>query len=190
MDEIKVQETNVETESTQTTQEVLTQEQPTSEDKSKSKTEILREMSKEYGVNLFDAEGLAKFKEYQEAQKTEQEKLQEKLAQYKEEVNQTKQKVSQYEAQIAGLELGIPQDRLADALALAKTNMTEGQSIKESLEIIQNKYPESFKQVKKGGVQAQVALGTQMNNEDDSTLNIDIDPAVARYEARKSNKKY
>lgn len=107
---------------------------PNKVDPKKERNELLRELSKEYGVNLFDAEGLKKFKEYTESQKTEQEKLQEQLSAYEQEKAQWQSAKLQYEAKLKASELGIAQDKLEDALKLA-----EGDP--EKLPDIIKKYP-------------------------------------------------
>jgi len=140
------------------------------------KNQILREMSKEYGVNLYSAEGLAAFKKFQEANKTEQEKLQDQLNSLKEKENEYKTKEESYQAQIAALQLGIAEDKLSDALALAKINMTEGQSIREGLEAVKAKYGDTFSKPKG---KTEVVIGTQLNPEDGA--HVVVDEALARY---------
>ncbi len=140
------------------------------------KNQILREMSKEYGVNLYSAEGLAEFKKFQDANKTEQERLQEQLNSLKEKENEYKTKEETYQAQIAALQLGIAEDKLKDAIALAKINMTEGQTIKEGLEAVKAKYGDTFGSVKG---KTEVVIGTQLNPEDGA--HVEIDEALARY---------
>lgn len=98
------------------------------------KNTLLRELSKEYGVNLFDAEGLAKFKEFTESQKSEQEKLQEQLKGYEEEKNRWQSEKLKYESKLKASELGISPDKLEDALKLA------GNDPSKLTEVVQ-KYP-------------------------------------------------
>lgn len=141
-----------------------------------SRDQILREMSKEYGVNLYSAEGLAKFKAFQEANKTEQEKLQDQLNSYKDKETEFKTKEETYQATIAALQLGISEDKLNDALALAKINMTEGQSIKDGLAAVKAKYGETFSKVK--STKTEVVIGTQLN--DSEPGHVEVDPVIAR----------
>jgi hypothetical protein len=81
---------------------------------------ILRELSTEYGVNLFEADGLKKFKEYTESQKTEQEKLKEQLTTYETEKEQWQREKLEYKAKLKASELRIKPDALEDALKLAE----------------------------------------------------------------------
>lgn len=85
----------------------------------KTKQELLREISKEYGINLFEAEGIQKFKEYQDSQKTATDKLNEQLEAYKSKETEWATSKLEYESKLKASELGIPQDRLEDALKLA-----------------------------------------------------------------------
>lgn len=95
---------------------------PTPKDPKEVRNELLRDMSKEYGVNLFDAEGLKQFKEYQESQKSEQMKLQEQLKAYEEEKAAWQSEKLNYQSKLKASELGIGAEYLEDALKLAGGN--------------------------------------------------------------------
>jgi hypothetical protein len=168
------QETNVTNEETNV-QETTTQEQPNVEVKAPTKQELLREMSKEYGVNLFDVEGLQAFKEYTEAQKTEQQKLQEQLVAYEEEKAQLQSKQLEYQAQLEAVKLGISVDKVQDALKLADNDPTK-------LVEVLKKYP-TFQSGK--GVQ----IGVQNpNNNNQPTGNTEAESYLA--EKAKLNPQY
>lgn len=157
-------------------------------EKAATKAEQLRELSKEYGFDAFKPEEvkskLAEFKAFQDSQKTEQEKLQAELDTLKKNENTHKAEKEKYEGQIAGLELGIPKEKLNDALVLAKNSLSDGQTIKDGLKAIQEKYKDTFKQ--NSGVTLQV--GSQMGNEDPNN-NKPIEPALARYIAKQEKAK-
>ena len=178
-EQLETTETIVETETTPETQV-----EKIEETKPLSKNDLLRDMSKEYGVNLFDAEGLAKFKEYQEAQKTEQERLQEKVESFNAEKLEFNTKIEAQEARIAGLELGIDTDKLNDAIALAKNNIKEGQSIRDGLKLIKEKYGDTFGKTK--GTNTEVVVGTQQA--EDMGTQVELDPALAAYLKQKDKK--
>ena len=169
----------------ETTTETIQTQEETPVVKQPTKAELLKELSKDLGFDAFNPKEVRKqfdaLKEFQESQKTEQEKLQEKLAIYEAKENSFKTREDDYEARIAGLELGISSDKLADALALAKNNITDGQSIKEGLALVKEKYAEMF--ITKGTGQ-KIVIGTQTNNKDDVQV-VTQDEALARYEARK-----
>jgi hypothetical protein len=142
-------DTTLETTEVDTTTETDTVESQV-ETKPQSKQELLRELSKEYGVNLFEAEGIAKFKEFQESQKTEQDKLQEQITALNDEKAQWQSKQLEYESKLEASKLGIPQDKIEDALKLA------GGDVKELANVIK-KYP--IFQSKDG-----ISIGIQDNN--------------------------
>jgi len=85
----------------------------------KSKNDLLREISKDNGINLFDVEGLKKFKEYQDSQKSELEKANELIDSYKTKETEWSNKENEFNSKLKASELGIPQEKLADALRLA-----------------------------------------------------------------------
>lgn len=98
------------------------------------KNEVLRDLSKELGINVFEAEGLKQVKELIDSQKSEQEKLQEQLEAYKTEKANWDKKSLEYESKLKASELGIASDKLEDALKLAGNDPTK-------LEEVIKKYP-------------------------------------------------
>jgi hypothetical protein len=134
------------------TNETTTQENTTEQPKVPTKNEVLRELSKEYGVNLFEAEGLKAFKEYTEAQKTEQQKLQEQLAAYEQTTAELQSKQLEYQAQLEAVKLGIAVDKVQDALKLADNDPTK-------LAEVIKKYP-TFQ----GGKGVQIGVQNPTNN--------------------------
>jgi len=95
----------------------------------KTKTELMREISKEYGINLFEKEGIEKFKEYQDSQKTATDKLNEELDLYKtRETDWTNEKLD-YESKLKATELGIPLDRLDDVKKLADNDPSKYEEV-------------------------------------------------------------
>ena len=87
-----------------------------------TKNDLLRELSKEHGVNLFEADGIKKFKGFQDSQRTDLEKLQTTINEYKTKETEWTNKQVEYDSKLKASELGIPQDKLADALKLADGN--------------------------------------------------------------------
>jgi len=104
------------------------------ETKPQTKTELMRELSKEHGIDLFSAEGIAKFKEYQDSQKTEQDKLQERISEFEAKESEWLKEKNDIASKLEASKLGIPQDKIEDALKLA------GGDIKELANVIK-KYP-------------------------------------------------
>lgn len=109
------------------------------ETKPQTKQELLRELSKEYGVNLFEAEGIAKFKEYQDSQKSEQDKLQEELELLNSEKAKWLEEKNEYASKLEASKLGIPQDKVEDALKLAGGDVSKLAEVVKKYPIFQNK---------------------------------------------------
>lgn len=103
-------------------------------DQKELRNKLLRELSQEHGVNLFDAEGLSKFKEYQESQKTELQRREEALKSYQEKETAWETERRQLVAQNKAMQLGIDTDHMEDALKLADNDP-------ERLEEVIKKYP-------------------------------------------------
>jgi hypothetical protein len=96
--------------------------EPVIEPKPQTKNELLRELSKEHGVDLFSAEGIAKFKTYQDSQKTAVEKLDERVKTFESKEAEWETEKLEYEGKLKASELGIAPDKLEDALKLADGN--------------------------------------------------------------------
>jgi hypothetical protein len=126
-----------------------------------SKTDLLRELSKEYDINLFDAEGIKKFKEYQESQKTDIQKKQDELDIYKTKETDWQTEKNGYVAKLKASELGIAPDKLEDALKLAGGNP-------DNLTEVLKKYP-IFKSTDGIKIGIQDKTGTTPPNVGDET---------------------
>lgn len=123
-------------------EEVVVEETPTPEVvdtvKAPTKEELLRELSKELGVNAFEPKEVkAKFDEFnawKDSQKTEQQKLQEKLQAYEAEKSAWDKQRLEYESKLKATQLGIKEDNLGDVLKLADNDP-------EKIADIVKKYP-------------------------------------------------
>ena len=107
---------------------------PAPTDQKASRQEILKELSKELGVNVFEAEGLKKVKELLDSQKTEAQKLQDKIATHEAEKATWAAEKLAYESKMKASQLGIHPDNIEDALKLAGNDPTK-------LEGVIKKYP-------------------------------------------------
>lgn len=100
-------------------------------------------MLKELGISDFkDAkEGLAKFKEWQDSQKTEQEKQAERLKEL--EINQTSlsDENSVLKAQISAMKAGVIADYVTDVVTLAKTMVSDDMDMDTAISKVVEKYP-------------------------------------------------
>jgi len=103
-----------------TPEQIAAQQAELQEQKKAMRTEVMRELSKEYDFNLFDADGIKSFKGYLDGQKTNAEKMQTELDGYKtKEAEWTNEKLV-LEGKLKASSLGIHADNLEDALKLAE----------------------------------------------------------------------
>ena len=188
-----MEETNIQTNETEVTEDVTVTEEvevditeEVKQPETLKKADLLRELSKEHGINLYDAEGLKAFKEYQEAQKTETEKQQELIASYKSQIDDFNKTSEDKDFAIAALELGIPKDQIQAAKALSKLDNIIGETVNERLVNVIEQYKAMFgaSTDEKAPV---IAVGTQMSNKETET-DIVVDEASARRKARKEKK--
>ena len=102
---------------------IIGEEQVEVEPKALTKTELLRELSKELGIDAFKPEELKKkfneFTTWQTDQLTEQDRLQVELGAYKAKEAGWQTTVLEYESKLKASELGISTDKIEDALKLA-----------------------------------------------------------------------
>lgn len=154
-----------------------TKEPTVEEPKQPSKKEILRELSKEVGLNLFEPEGLEKLKNLVDSQKTEQEKLQERLSSYEEEKSTWEQQKLEYETKLKASELGIKKDYVKDALKLADNDP-------DKLEEVIKRFP-IFKS------SGDVTIGVQdPNNNSQPTGNTEVEEYLAKNYNKPEYQKY
>ena len=140
--------------------------EPVVEPKAPTKNELLREMSKEYGLDMFDVKGIQKLKEIQDSQKTDLEKATELIESYKTKEVEWSNKENEFQSKLKASELGIPQDKLEDALKLAGGDPTK-------LDEVIKKYP-TF--VSKEGIKIGV---TEPNNFQDPKGMSDMEKYMA-----------
>ena len=96
---------------------------------------------KQLGIEDFNSakEGLAKFREYQESQKTEAEKQAEQLATYQQQAQQAAEEAQALKAQLSALKANVNPDYLDDVLLLAKSK--EADSIDEAIASVLERHP-------------------------------------------------
>jgi hypothetical protein len=138
-------------------------EQQAAELKATSKKDALRDLSKELGINAFEPTELkAKFDEYNKwkaDQTTDLEKLQGEIDSYKAKETEWQSKELGFNSKLQASTLGIPADKLDDALKLAGGDPTKlGEVIK--------KYPVF---VSKEGIKIGVTTPNQNKNPDGLT---------------------
>ncbi len=89
-------------------------------------------------------DGLAKFKDWQDSQKTEAQKQAEALEQASKDLEATKAEKETLAAQLTALKFDADPEKLADLIVLAKTRVTDEVTMDEALKLTLEQYP-SFK---------------------------------------------
>lgn len=105
---------------------------------------------KELGIDDFESakEGLQKFKEYQESQKSEAEKKEEALKAKDEEINSIRSKHDSLLAENSALKLGVKEEFLEDVITLARAKVTDEVTIDTAMKDVISKYPHFTSTVK------------------------------------------
>lgn len=108
-------------------QEALEKQQK--EERKKIKNETLRELSQEFEFNAFEPEEvktkLKEFKEWQEAQKSEQQKLQEQLSSYEAKLAEVEKEKTNMALKFEATRLNINEEKLDKALKLADGDLSK-----------------------------------------------------------------
>lgn len=134
----------------QAQQELATKQEEFNKQKSTS-SEILRKMSSEFKVNLFEAGEVDKFLTSINEKNTTIETYKQKETEWATKQTEwqtqselfTKEK-QDYQTKIDALGMGFSLDNLEEALALAKVNMKEGQTIADGLKVVKEKFGKMF----------------------------------------------
>lgn len=109
----------------------------------KAQEDLLRQL----GIDDFESakEGLQKFREWQDAQKSREEKQLEQFKKAEQQVTEFQTENAKLKAQIAALKAGVKSDSLEDVIVLANNLVDEDTSIDEAIQRVLKKYPQ-FKQ--------------------------------------------
>lgn len=98
---------------------------------------------KQLGVEDFNSakDGLAKFKEWQDSQKTEAEKQAERLQQLEADLNSVNQENENLKAQLSAVRAGVDAEYVEDVIVLAQRYVTEDVTIDDAIGKVIEKYP-------------------------------------------------
>lgn len=98
---------------------------------------------KQLGVEDFNSakEGLAKLKEFQDAQKTEAEKQAEQLKRLEESYNNASSENESLKAQLSALKAGVQSESINDVVVLAKTLVSDDVDMDAAIAQVIQKYP-------------------------------------------------
>lgn len=110
---------------------------------SKEAKKAQEKLFKELGIEDFDnaKEGFQKFKEWQDSQKTEQEKKDEQLGQLEKASQEKDQAISHLTAQLSAMKQGVNPDSLEDVIALAERQVSDDVTIDAAIKSVIEKYP-------------------------------------------------
>ncbi|MFC5773697.1 hypothetical protein [Ectobacillus antri] len=99
---------------------------------------------KQLGIQDFESakDGLTKFREWQESQKTEQEKANEKLTSYENQVKESQDIIFSLKAENAAIKAGITDEKNLNAvITLAKTKVTDEVDIAQAITLVVEEFP-------------------------------------------------
>jgi hypothetical protein len=98
---------------------------------------------KQLGIEDFNSakEGLQKFREWQESQKTEAQKQAERLQQLEQQFNTVQQEKENLLAQLAAVKAGVHADYVEDVIVLAQRLVNEDTTIDDAIAKVIEKYP-------------------------------------------------
>jgi hypothetical protein len=98
---------------------------------------------KQLGIEDFNSakEGLQKFKEWQESQKTEAQKQAERLQKLESDYNTISQENASLKAQIAAMKAGVHADYVEDVVILAQRLVNDDTTIDDAIAKVVEKYP-------------------------------------------------
>ena len=106
---------------------------------SKQTEKLLKDLGIEDFTNA--KEGLTKFREWQESQKTEQQKKDEKLTELETNYSSTSDENTVLKAQISAMKSGVKADSVSDVVTLAKTMLSDEVDMDAAIAAIVEKYP-------------------------------------------------
>ena len=104
---------------------------------------VQEKIIKQLGVEDFDTakEGMEKFREWQESQKTEQERQQEQFNKLKQNYESVQAEKEKLVAQVSAMKAGVHADSVEDVVVLANALVSDEVTIDEAIKQVTTKYP-------------------------------------------------
>ncbi|PEU16823.1 MULTISPECIES: hypothetical protein [unclassified Bacillus (in: firmicutes)] len=99
---------------------------------------------KQLGIEDFNSakDGLAKFREWQDSQKSEQDKLNEQLTTYQTQAKESENTIFSLQAENAAIKAGITEEKNLNAvITLAKTKVSDDVDITKAIEMVVEEFP-------------------------------------------------
>jgi hypothetical protein len=108
-------------------------------EKKKATEKILRDL----GIDDFEnaKEGLKKFKEWQESQKSEAQKLSDRLQALEKEKGSLSEENERLKAQLSALKAGVKADSVEDVVVLARNYLSDDVDMDQAIQKVLEKYP-------------------------------------------------
>lgn len=107
-------------------------------------TEVLRKLSKEFSIDLFNESGVDSLVESYKAKESAYSTAKTKAETLEKDLQAFAQKENDYKVKIEALGMGFSSANLDEVLALAKVNIKDGQSISDGLKVVKEKYAKTF----------------------------------------------
>lgn len=144
----------------------------------KESKKATEKLLKELGVDDFDnaKDGLAKFKKWQDEQKTEQELVNEKLGTLETNNNDLTSENATLKAQLSATKQGVKADYVEDVVALAERLVTDEVTIDEAIKQVVKKYPH-FAETEEGSTTPRIVVP---GNPQGGNGEVDDDPFTAK----------
>lgn len=144
--------TTVDVVSESTTSAELTKTQDAETQSKVKPTEVLRELSKQFSVNLFEDGATALIEKFG-VKDTTIKTLEQQVQELTESSKLFTQKEQEYQVKIEALGMGFKADVLDEVMALAKVNIKDGQTLTDGLKAVREKYGSVFTVNKNIGTQ-------------------------------------
>lgn len=125
---------------------------------------------KELGIEDFESakEGMAKFQEWQESQKTDAEKQEEKLTNLEKDHASVSAENNTLKAQISAMKAGVVADSVEDVVALAERLVTDDVDMDSAIQEVIKKYPH-FAEVQEVDSEGKPRISTGKHSKQTST---------------------
>jgi DNA-binding transcriptional regulator YhcF (GntR family) len=127
-------------------------------------SEVLRELSKKYGINMFEPDGIKAFEDMIAHKDVQLETTSKKYTELETQHKLFTEKQQEYQVKIEALQSGFmwkDETQYKELLALAKVNTKEGQTLADGFKVIKEKYKAMFSQNKDMGIQFSDVRGDQ-----------------------------
>ena len=138
--------------------------EPQSQEVKIKSSDVLRELSKKYGINMFEPDGIKAFEDMIAKKDVLLDTTSKKYTELETQHKLFTEKEQEYQVKIEALQSGFmwkDETQYKELLALAKVNTQEGQTLADGFKVIKEKYKAMFSQNKDMGIQFSDVRGDQ-----------------------------